>query len=54
MQIVIYIDDSGISKKIGSFCVILEKFKIMKKFLRTHTHCTVYMGELQGIKDFLS
>lgn len=47
-------DGSGINEKIGSSCVIPEKFKTIKSFLGARTHCTVYMEELQGIQDFLS
>lgn len=54
MQIVVYINDSGINQKICLFYVMPKKFKINKKFIRIHTYCTVYMGKLQDIKNFLS
>ncbi len=54
LQIVAYADGSGINNKIGSSCVIPEKSKAIKTFLRARTRCTVYMRELQGIQDSLS
>lgn len=54
MEIVAYTDGSGINEKIGSSCVIPEKLNAIKRFLGARTHCTVYMGELQGIQDCLS
>lgn len=54
MKIVVYTDGSEINEKIGSSYVIPEKFKTIKKDLGARTHCTVYIGELQGIQDSLS
>ncbi len=54
LQLVAYTDGSGINNKIGSYCIIPKKSKVIKKFLGARARCTVYMGELQGMKDSLS
>lgn len=53
-EIVAYIDGSKINKKIGSYYVIQEKTKAIKKLLEVNICSTVYIGELQDIENFLS
>lgn len=54
LEILAYIDRSGINKNIGSACIILGQRKAIKKFLGTDKISIVYMGELQGFQDALT
>lgn len=49
MKTLKYINRTGIYKKIELAYIILEKCKIIKKFLETNKTITIYMGIMQGI-----
>lgn len=53
-KVVAYTNESGINKKIGFSCIIQEKTKAIKTFLRANIFSTVYIRELQGIEDSFS